>query len=132
MKALKQPDTGILLFRIGIGLMYIFHGLPKLFAGPGKWEALGHAMGNIDITFLPVVWGFLASAAEFFGGMLILSGMAFRWAAFFIFFTMLIATLSKYYGGSGDFKEWSYPAEMAIVMFSFIFIGPGKHIFRFK
>ncbi len=39
MKIFKTLDFGILVFRLGIGLMFIFHGYPKLVGGPEKWES---------------------------------------------------------------------------------------------
>ena len=34
----KYRDIGLLFLRIGIGVMFIMHGLPKLIGGPEKWE----------------------------------------------------------------------------------------------
>ena len=33
----KHRHIGLLVLRIGIGLMFILHGAPKLFDGPEKW-----------------------------------------------------------------------------------------------
>ena len=42
----KHRHIGLLVLRIGIGLMFMVHGAPKLFDGPEKWEKLGMAMAN--------------------------------------------------------------------------------------
>ncbi len=92
---------------------------------------LGNAMKHIGITFVPVVWGFLAMCAEFFGGVLLIFGLVFRPAAFLMAFTMAIAAIMHFHESSA-FKSWSYPAEMCIVFLAFVFIGPGKYIFKTK
>ncbi len=33
----KYRDVGLLILRVGIGIMFMGHGLPKLIAGPEKW-----------------------------------------------------------------------------------------------
>ncbi len=119
-------DIGLLILRIGIGGMMIFHGAPKMLGGPESWEGTGKAMAVIGIKFLPVMWGFLASFAEFAGGILIIFGLFFRTMSFMIFFTMLIASLRGLARGNG-LRGAAHAIEMGIVFLSLIFIGPGKY-----
>jgi putative oxidoreductase len=37
-------DLGLLFLRLGFGVMFLYHGLPQLMAGPEKWHDLGMAM----------------------------------------------------------------------------------------
>jgi putative oxidoreductase len=88
----KHWDAGILFIRIGVGISFGFvYGLMKIQGGIELWKQIGASMGNIGITFSPVFWGFLASASEFFGGILMLLGLFTRIAASFLAFTMLMA-----------------------------------------
>ncbi len=122
----KYRDIGLLILRIGIGGMMIFHGAPKMFGGPERWEGTGKAMAVIGINFLPVLWGFLASFAEFAGGIFIIFGLFFRPMSFMIFFTMLIASLRGLSRGNG-LRGAAHAIEVGIVFLSLIFIGPGKY-----
>src|SRR5690606_4128387 len=90
----KFRNTGLLLIRIGLGIMFIMHGYPKLLGGPERWEGVGSAMGNIGITFLPIMWGLLAALAETVGGVCFLLGLFFRPMAIALAFTMFIAAIS--------------------------------------
>lgn len=45
----KYKDYGLLILRIGIGGMFIFHGAPKMFGGPERWEGIGGAMASVGI-----------------------------------------------------------------------------------
>lgn len=121
----KYKDTGLLIMRAGLGVMYMYHGYPKLFGGPELWKQVGSAMGMVGITFLPVVWGLLAAVAEAVGGLLILIGFLFRPAAFFLLFTMFIASLMHL--TNDGLKEASHALELAFVFAGLLFTGPGKY-----
>jgi len=104
----------------------IFHGAPKMFGGPERWTGLGEAMAVIGIKFLPVLWGFLASFAEFAGGIFIILGLLFRPMSFLLFFTMLIAALRHLSSGDG-IRGAAHAIENGVVFLGLVFIGPGKY-----
>ncbi|MDN3586985.1 DoxX family protein [Pedobacter aquatilis] len=122
----KYRNTGLLILRIGIGIMFIIHGFPKLAGGPQGWEGLGGSMKVIGVDFLPVFWGFMAAVTETFGGFLLLVGLFYRPACILLVFTMIIAALVHFGKGEG-LQGASHAIEMGIVFFSLIFIGPGKY-----
>jgi putative oxidoreductase len=122
----KYRNTGLLLLRLGIGVMFIIHGFPKLAGGPAGWTGLGGSMKVIGIDFLPVFWGFMAAATETFGGFLLIVGLFYRPACMLLVFTMIIAALVHFGKGDG-LQGASHAIELGIVFFSLIFIGPGKY-----
>jgi len=122
----KYRNTGLLLLRIGLGIMFIIHGFPKLAGGPGGWTGLGGSMKVIGINFLPIFWGFMAAATETFGGFLLIVGLFFRPALLLLIFTMVIAALVHFGKGDG-LGGASHAIELGIVFFGLIFIGPGKY-----
>lgn len=123
----QYRDIGLLLLRLGIGTMMVFHGWPKLAGGIHQWEKLGKAMGALlGINFFPVFWGFSAAMVETLGGVLIVIGCCFRPVTILMTFNFIVATV-LIYKTSHQFIEWSRPAEMLILFFSLIFIGAGKY-----
>lgn len=125
----KYRDLGLLILRIGIGVMFILHGFPKLAGGPEKWHDLGLAMGNLGIHFFPTFWGFMAAISETIGGGLLILGLLFRPAVILLALTMTVAACTKIESN----KSWTknlmsaaHPIEMAIVFYSLILIGPGR------
>jgi putative oxidoreductase len=122
----KYRNTGLLLLRIGLGIMFIIHGFPKLAAGPNGWTGLGGSMKVIGIDFLPIFWGFMAAVTETFGGFLLIVGLFFRPVLILLTFTMIIAALVMLGKGNG-LKGASQAIELGIVFFALIFIGPGKY-----
>ena len=71
----KYRNTGLLILRVGLGVMMITHGFPKLAGGPAGWEGLGGSMKVVGIDFLPVFWGFMGAAAEAIGGLFLILGL---------------------------------------------------------
>jgi putative oxidoreductase len=110
--------------RLGLGVMLIFHGYPRLFGGPDRWRALGAAMGQVGIDALPAVWGFIAAFALFGGGVLFILGLFFRLASLLLLVTLLVAVAV---GWSGRPLTVSPELEAAFVAFGLLFLGPGRH-----
>jgi len=122
----KYRNTGLLIIRLGLGIMFIMHGYPKLLGGPEKWEGIGSTMSNVGITFFPTVWGLLAAVTETFGGFLLIIGFAFRPACLLLLFTMIIATVMHLSKGDG-IEGAAHAIEVGVVFLGLTFIGPGKY-----
>jgi len=121
----RYRDFGLLVLRVGIGIMFILHGVPKLGAGPETWTMLGSSMANFGITFGHQWWGLMAALAESVGGALILLGFLFRYANAVLVINMSVA--ASYHLFKGDpFSMASHAVEAGILFFSLIFIGPGR------
>ncbi|MBC8478004.1 DoxX family protein [bacterium] len=120
----KHRDKGLLILRIGIGIMFICHGFPKLSAGPEVWTKIGGALSVLGIGFAPTLMGLLAALSEFVGGILLMLGLLTRPACFFLLITMLVATLMHMISGD-SFMLYSHALESAILFLALLFIGPG-------
>lgn len=123
----KFSDFGILLLRIGAGLIFIFiHGLGKITGGPPLWERLGGTMKNFGINFFPVFWGFMAAFTEFFVPMLLILGFLYRPSTALLAFVM-IAAATNHLVNQDPWGKIAYPLMMVIVFISMFLIGPGKY-----
>ena len=91
----SKKDIGLLVFRILIGLAFIWHGVPKLLSGPEGWNALGSMMGALGIHIFPTFFGLLSGMAETFGGLFILLGLFYRPMALFLVGNLMMATPSS-------------------------------------
>jgi putative oxidoreductase len=125
----RYLDLGLLLLRIGLGIAFLFHGIPKIMGGPETWKTLGGAMGMIGITFVPEFWGFMAAISEAVGGALLIFGLFFRTACLFLAVTMAVA-LNMHIGSGDPFKVYSHALENGIVFLSLFLIGPGKYVLK--
>jgi putative oxidoreductase len=122
----NYKNTGLLIIRIGLGAMMIFHGYPKMLGGPEGWLGLGSSIKYIGITFLPVIWGFLAALVETLGGFLLLIGLAFRPVCILLVINMVVAAATHLGKGDG-LQGASHAIELAIVFAGLLFVGPGKY-----
>lgn len=122
----KAIHTGLLILRIGIGIMFMIHGVPKLLEGPEKWAQLGGAMANFGIDIAPTFWGLMAAIAEAVGGLCLITGYFFRPAALMMASTMLVALYMHYSSGHPFVPKVSYPLELMIVFISLVVAGPGN------
>jgi len=129
---LSQPrlqqlnDLGLLALRLGFGAMFIFHGAPKMAGGPDQWTKLGKAMKFMGVDAYPEIFGFLASFAEFFGGVALLLGLATRPFAFLMFSTMLVASVMHLRKGDG-LSEASHAIEAAFAFLAILLAGAGRY-----
>lgn len=116
---------GLLILRIGIGISFFFHGLPKLMGGVETWTGLGSTMGVLGINFAPTFWGFMAAFAETVGGILFAIGLFFRPVALMLAFTMVVALVMHVSKGDA-FLQYSHALESLILFIATFISGPGK------
>jgi len=121
----RNHDLGLLLLRIGIGVMFTIHGYPKLMGGPEQWTQVGGAMKAVGIHFAPTFWGFMAAVAEAVGGQLLALGLFFRLACGLLLSTMVMATIMHLTNGD-DFNGYSHALESGLLFLSLLLIGPGR------
>jgi len=124
-----QPvDVSLLLLRLMIGAVGVFHGGQKLFGlfqGYGL-KATAEWMGSIGIP-APMLSASLASVTEFFGGVCIALGLLTRfWSAGFAI-AMLVAIVTVH---SGAFAVSNNGMEFAltvgVIALALAIAGPGR------
>ncbi|MEX0671781.1 MAG: DoxX family protein [Candidatus Babeliales bacterium] len=116
---------GLTIIRIGLGIIFMAHGIPKLLAGPQTWLWLGSQMKYVGINFAPTLWGFLAACAEGIGGFMLLTGFATRLAAFGIGSVMLVALFMHYHQGDA-WTTISHPLAIFVVMIGLFIAGSAQ------
>lgn len=122
----KYRDEGLLLLRVGMGLMFMYHGWPKISGGIEVWAKVGASMKFVGLGFMPAFWGFMAAVTEFGGGLLLIAGLLFRPVCALLVVTMAVAVAMKLGTGAGLFGA-SQALEDGIVFLSLILIGPGRY-----
>lgn len=118
-------NTGLLIIRVGLGIMFLYHGYPKLLGGPDKWAEMGAATKYAGIHFLPAFWGFMAACSETFGGFLLVIGLAFRPVCLLLLITLIVASLMHL--ATTGLQDAAHAIEDAIVFAGLLFVGPGKY-----
>lgn len=131
----KSKNLGLLILRVGVGVLFFIFGWMKLAGGEQMWQGVGSSMGIFGITAWPVFWGFLATVAEFLGGLLLALGLFTRLSALSLVITMVVATIFKLSMGGG-LADFSSPFTMLLVNVFFLLAGGGvysvDHLLKLK
>jgi putative oxidoreductase len=121
----NYKNFGLLIIRIGLGIMFIYHGFPKLAGGEKTWTQIGGATNYVGVHSWPMIWGLACAVVETFGGFLLILGLEFRLVCLLLLINLLVATASQF-GRGGGLQEAAHAIEDAVVFAGLIFIGPGK------
>jgi len=122
----KYSETGLLLLRASIGLIFILVCAPVLFAGQHRWAQFGTAMRVFNFHSHLEWWGFFGALAASVGGILIVLGLAFRLGILLAFVIALVNAISVSRYVSGLYPKL-VPIEIAVILVCLAFIGPGKY-----
>ncbi|MCC6446604.1 MAG: DoxX family protein [Armatimonadetes bacterium] len=131
MRNTSMISWAALVLRAVLGITFMAHGAQKLFGAFGGHGMAGFTEGIVKMGFQPAaLWAYMAAGAEFFGGLLVLLGLAAEVGAAFIIPAMLVA-IWKVHGPQGFFLSGSPPGYeynlmILAVCIAIILIGPGR------
>ena len=83
----KLKDYAVLSLRIVLGIIFIYHGYPKLFGNLAGTAQFFASIGIPLASFFAVV----VALVEFFGGIALIMGLLTRWASLFLLIDMIVA-----------------------------------------
>lgn len=124
----NKQDYAAFLLRVGLGVMFIAHGLLKVlvFTLPG-------AAGFFESVGFPGWTAYAVTFAEIGGGILLLSGVAVR-ATSLALVPVLLGATYVHLGNGWVFSNagggWEYPAFLTLVAIVQALLGPGKFALR--
>lgn len=122
---LEQParDTGLLVLRVMLGGLFVFHGGAKFMNGI---DGFAGYLDSLGVPF-PMLNAYMAAGTEVLAGLAVIVGLFTRLAAIPLAFTMAVAfvtakgaTLSAQ-GGGGE-----YPLALGLAAVALALTGPGR------
>ena len=122
-------DYAGFVLRIGLGAMFIAHGLLKVlvFTLPGT-------AGFFESVGFPGWTAYIVAYAEIGGGLLLLAGFAVRTVSLALV-PVLLGAMFVHLGNGWVFSNanggWEYPAFLALAAIVQALLGPGKYAVRF-
>ena len=116
----KLRPLGLLALRLGLGLIFAFHGFPKLFGDTQRFAQFFASVG------LPGYLVWVAGVVEFFGGCLLLVGLFTRVAGVLLAGQMAVA-IWKVHSAKGIMAvgEYEFPLALAVAAFALASTGAG-------
>lgn len=126
----NQLDAAKLVLRLGLGIMFIAHGLLKVlvFTLPGT-------VGFFESVGFPGWMAYLVTAAEIGGGTLLILGFETRKVAIALVPVLLGATYVHLGNGwvfSNANGGWEYPLFLTLVTVVQALLGSGQYAIQFK
>lgn len=121
MKVLNRDiDLGLLLLRIGIGVMMLFHGISKLLNGVGGVEQM------LETSGLPTFLAYGVFIGEIIAPLFIIFGIGTRIAALVFAVNMIVAVIMAH---SGDILSLNITGGWAIELPALYFFGALTLVF---
>lgn len=117
----KLKPLALLLLRIALGVILVYHGYPKLFGHTRQtMDAFGH-MG------FPPFFAYLAGVVEFFGGCLLVAGLFTRIAGLLIAGEMAVALIHvhKILEDPRAVHNYEFPLALGAAAFALASLGAG-------
>ncbi|WP_423819220.1 DoxX family protein [Salinimicrobium sp. TIG7-5_MAKvit] len=115
-----QVDVVLLMLRIGVGSMMLVHGLPKLEMLMAGGEVQFPGVMGMNPTLLLI----LAVFAEFFCSILLILGLATRFATIPLIITMLIAVFVIH--ANDPFTNQELGLHYLLTYLALLILGAGK------
>ncbi|MFH1457979.1 MAG: DoxX family protein [Candidatus Omnitrophota bacterium] len=123
-------DLASLILRLGLGFMFLAHGLQKafgLFKGSG---ITGFSRMLAGLGFNPsLFWAYLAAYVELLGGLALITGLSTRISSLLLLILILIAA-AKVHLAKGFFMAgggFEYNFIIACVCLALMIMGTGKY-----
>lgn len=123
-------DLASLILRLGLGIMFLAHGLQKvfgLFGGPGMD---GFSKMLAGLGFSPAAfWAYLAAYVELLGGLALITGLSTRISSLLLLILIVVATV-KVHLAKGFFLSnggFEYNLIIASVCLALMIMGTGKY-----
>ena len=117
----KLKPLGLLLLRVALGVIFIYHGYPKLF---------GHtrdAMQSFTHMGFPGYFVYVAGVIEFFGGCMLVAGLFTRVAGLLLAIEMAVGLwrVHNIISNPMAVRNYELPLVLAVSTFALATVGAG-------
>jgi putative oxidoreductase len=117
-----NADTGLLLLRLAVGIVFLYHGWIKL-------TSIDQTIGFFASIGLSAFWAYLAALIETLGGIAFILGIFTRYVAVLLAADALIAIFKIHLGNGFSIVDGGYEYVFVLLFVSIaIFVsGAGKY-----
>jgi putative oxidoreductase len=122
----KYRETGLLLMRVGLGVLFIIIAGPVLLGGPSRWASFGSGVRDLGMHAYFQFWGFLGALMGCVGGALMIFGLFFRLGVLLVLILTVVHLLGVLEGVRSA-RTHLAAVELALMLVGLLFVGPGKY-----
>ena len=115
----KLRPLALLLLRLGLGIIFVYYGFPKLFTHTHE------ALQEFPRMGFPSYFVYVAGIVEFFGGCLLIVGLFTRIVALLIAGEMAVVIwrVNLPHGGVMAVSNYQLPLALAVAAFTLVAVG---------
>ena len=118
LSSLHNKSLGLLLIRIALGIVFIYHGWAKV----SDIDTFIARFATLDIN---AFFTYVVAYVELIGGILMILGVRVREVALLFVVTMLVAIYKVHLGK--EFGGMEYQVTLLLASLAVIFTGAGKY-----
>jgi putative oxidoreductase len=117
----KLQPFGLLLLRLGLGAIFIYHGYPKLFGHTHEFVQQFERLG------LPGYFAYFSGVIELFGGSMLVAGLYTRIAGLAIAIEMAVGIwrVGRFTANPFAVHTYETPMALAVAAFALATLGAG-------
>ena len=121
----RKKDFGLLIMRLGLAGVLLWHSVPKLIGGVAAWKSVGITMDFINLGLSAGLMGLLSLSLETLCSISLLFGYLFRLSSCVLFVLLLLHSLNYFNVAYKTLMMWSL--ALTIVFLGLVFTGPGRY-----
>jgi putative oxidoreductase len=117
----KLKPLGLLLLRVALGIIFAYHGYPKLFGHTRE------AMQSFVHLGFPAYFVYISGVIEFFGGCLLIVGLFTRLAGLLLAAEMAVGLWGAHHivADPTAVRNYEFPLMLAVSAFALATVGAG-------
>lgn len=122
MHRMHNPSFALLLLRIGVGTVFVFHGYQKL-------TAMDQTVGFFATIGISAFWTYAVAWTEFAGGLLLIVGLFVRYAGLALAIVMAFAVYLVHLKNGFNLANGGYEYALLLLLASLAlsFMGAGRY-----
>ena len=126
----RKKDVGLLIMRLGIAAVLLWHSVPKLIAGAPAWKSLGTTLAFINVGLPASFLGLLSLSLETVCSISLIVGYFFRLSSTVLFILLLLYSINYFNVAYKTLMMWSL--ALTSVFLGLVFTGPGRYSLAVK
>ena len=121
----RKKDLGLLIMRLGLAAVLLWHSVPKLIGGAPAWKSVGTTMDFINLGLPASFMGLLSLTLETLCSIGLIFGFLFRFSSGVLFILMLLYSFNYFNVAYKTLMMWSL--ALTSVFLGLVSSGPGRY-----
>lgn len=121
----RKKDLGLLIMRLGLAAVLLWHSVPKLIGGAPAWKSVGTTLDFINLGLPVSFMGLLSLTLETLCSVSLIFGYLFRLSSGVLFVLLLLYSFNYFNVAYKTLMMWSL--ALTTVFLGLVFAGPGRY-----